>query len=321
MSKPNDAVEFTKTTLKVNESFGDDQNDWKIIYDEIKLRTEIDDIHKRSYSVKDGDVCRRSVPDLMIVGVGKSGTRELLDFMSIHPKIVSKKNPYQIDSEYFVGGNSYEKVKRQMPCKYSDQVNVLKADSFLTKETKPKELFNLNPNMKIIAIMREPIARLKSHLSYQPDALKSRPAVETTGHFIKFITDTNGSKKYDFMLNMSTYDVGLERYLKFFRRDQILVIESTEFMKNPIKILQKVENLLEIEHFDWNKYFVMNTEKTFYCIRKTEVVEKAMVCYESNRGRKHPIENIDAEHMERLREYFKPHNDNLFRLIGRRFNW
>ncbi|KAL4225023.1 Heparan sulfate glucosamine 3-O-sulfotransferase 5 [Mactra antiquata] len=311
----------TKTSLKVNESFGENQTDWKIIYDEVKLRTEIENIHNRSYIIKDGDKCRKDVPDLMIVGVAKCGTRELIDFMSIHPWIIAKNNPYQINSKYFGGKNSYKIITDKMPCKYHDQINVLKADAFLTQYSKPEELYNMNPNMKIIAIIREPIARLKSHLSFRPSANVSKTVIETTDRFIKFIKGKRTSKSYNKMLLLSTYDVGLERYLKVFRRDQVLVIESTEFMKNPITVLKKVEHLLGIEPFNWDKYFILNKQKGFYCIRKVKKVMKTMVCYNSNRGRKDPSEIIDAEHMERLCDYFKPHNENLFRLIGRRFDW
>ncbi|KAL4233144.1 Sulfotransferase domain [Mactra antiquata] len=183
------------------------------------------------------------------------------------------------------------------------------------------QLFNLNANMKIIAIIREPIARLKSHLSFRPNVPVSRPVIETKDQYSKFIANVSESKRYKGMIKMSTYDQGLERYLKVFRRDRILVIESTEFIKTPTKVMGKIEELLGIGHFDWDKYFILNKEKKFHCIRKIETVKKTMVCYESNRGRKVPLEMIDAEHMESLRNYFKPHNENLFRLIGRRFDW
>lgn len=294
----------------------DDYDDWKIIYDEKILRAEVNDIHDSNYIVREGDTCRKSIPDFILVGVGKCGTRELIDSLSIHPNIITKINPY------ILRHTDRQNVIDEMPCKYHDQLSGFKRDDGLDRPLLADEIYKLNPNIKIMAIVREPVSRMISSLTFI-----SRPGKRATTlnsndintYAKKVIKETVYHNNPDNLVKRSTYDVGIASYLKRFKRDQVLVIESKEFQKNPVDVLRTVERFLGISSFISDQHFAFNREKQFYCIRKACTVSKTMVCYQSNRGRKH-IE-LNKEDKERIANYFRPHNENLFRLIGKRFDW
>ncbi|KAL4227251.1 Sulfotransferase [Mactra antiquata] len=283
------------------------------------------DIHNNNYEVKEEDVCIKTLPDCIIIGVGKSGTRELIDYMSIHPSIVSKSNPYPLNGGLQSSNPEYSRVMRQMPCRYSDQINTIKADTYLQKREKPAEIFAMNPGVKLIAIVREPVSRLISDLTM---LTKERQTIRKD----RYISNSKDMKKrIEYLVNIpyenlpiqvykSIYDDGLERYMKVFNNDQILVIESNEFKYTPLNVLKRVEQFLGIKSFFSNEHFVFNKQKGFYCIRKPDTYTKTMVCYESGRGRSNRV-HVDKKDLESLKEYFRPRTERFFKLLGRRFDW
>ncbi|KAL4234311.1 Sulfotransferase [Mactra antiquata] len=298
---------------------------WNIINNETLLRKAIMDIHDINYEVKEEDVCIKTLPDCIIIGVGKSGTRELIDFMSIHPNIVSKSNPYQIRGGLQSSNSEYSRVIRQMPCRYSDQINTIKADTYLQQRERPAEIFAMNPRVKLIAIVREPVSRLISDLTM---LTKERETTEKD----KYISNSKDMKKriedlvkipyekLSLQVYKSIYDDGLQRYMRIFNKNQILVIESNELKYTPVKVLKHVEQFLGIRPFFSNEHFVFNTQKGFYCIRKPDAYTKTMVCYEPRRGKSNRMQ-IDKKDLDSLKEYFRPRTERFFKLLGRRFDW
>ncbi|KAL4219333.1 hypothetical protein ACF0H5_021913 [Mactra antiquata] len=312
-------------TLYESPQTSDALKDWNIIYNGTLLREAIMDIHNNNYEVREEDVCIKTLPDCIIIGVGKSGTRELIDFMSIHPNIVSKSNPYLIKGELQSNNSEYSRVIRQMPCRYSDQINTIKADTYLQRKEKPAEIFAMNHRVKLIAIVREPVSRLISDLTM---LTKVRKTTEKD----KYISNSKDMKKrIEHLVNIpyenlpvqvykSIYDDGLERYMKVFNKNQILVIESNEFKYTPVNVLKRVEQFLGIKSFFSNEHFVLNKQKGFYCIPKPDTYTKTMLCYTSARGRSNRVQ-VDKKDLESLKEYFRPRTERFFKLLGRRFDW
>ncbi|KAL4230058.1 Sulfotransferase [Mactra antiquata] len=318
-----DGIQYN--TIHTPSPLSDIQEDWNIMNDSDVLRAAIIDIHNTNYKVKEDDVCVKTLPDCIIIGVGKSGTRELIDFMSIHPNIVSKSNPYQIRGGLQPSNSDYSRVINQMPCKYSDQISTIKADTYLQKSERPAEIFAMNPRVKLIAIVREPASRLISDLTMLTDERKTKQKDKYISNSkdmkkrIEYLVNTP-YKKLTLQVYKSIYDDGLERYMKVFNKDQILVIESNELKYTPVEVLKRVEQFLGIKSFFSNEYFVFNTLKGFYCIRKPYACTKTMHCYSSTRGHSKQM-HVDKKDLESLKEYFRPRTERFFKILGRRFDW
>ena len=80
-------------------------------------------MHKMENYVKPPhESCKRRLPACMIVGVAKSGTREIIDFMGLHPHIVIYYKERTYEMPYF--SKAYDKgqdwFQSQMPCSYSN---------------------------------------------------------------------------------------------------------------------------------------------------------------------------------------------------------
>ncbi len=97
-------------------------------------------------------------------------------------------------------------------------------------------------------------------------------------------------------LNHGIYFDKLQRWFNIFPKNQFLIIQSEEFLKNPSKIYYQTLEFLDLHKWE-------PTQFKLYKKRR----------YKENK--------IDPEFRKYLQEFFKPHNDKLFKLIGERYNW
>ena len=275
------------------------------------LRDSVDIHHKKNFIAPINENCKHRLPGCIILGVAKSGTRELMDFMRLHPHIelswrsASYENPY-FGSKYFKGK---EWFKNEMPCSYSNQITVMKNAWYFHNPYVPKRIQEMNETVKLIVIVREPVSRAISQYSFFHRNAKTY--------------EDGVLKKDDINVNipslrLSIYDQPMERWLQYFKREQFLILDSSELKTNPAKAVRKVEQFLGLGHYVTPDMFVLNKEKGFYCIQ-SDLTTNGMACYAQDRGRA-PM-STSPRTFKRLQRYFKPHNEKFFNLIGKSFDW
>ena len=116
----------------------------------------------------------------------------------------------------------------------------------------------------------------------------------------------------------SVYDAPMTEWLKYFSRDQFLIIDADDFKQSPAKILQRVEDFLGLAHYIIPDLFLWNQQKGYYCV-KTNLTDAGMACYSSKRGKK--IVDIYPQTKAILKEYYRPKVRRFFDIIGCSFNW
>ena len=128
------------------------------------------------------------------------------------------------------------------------------------------------------------------------------------------------------IIRRSTYDVDMERWLQYFSLDQFHFIKGGNLVTNPVEELQKVERFLGIRHILTKDLFYFDETKGFYCMcatpfkRNTNADKRVAVdqkCLGDSKGRTHPL--IDSYVVNKLREFFRPHNERLYKMIGINF--
>ena len=297
-------------------------NSYQVTYSEKEVQVQLKAIHEHGEKIINlhHDRCEQRLPECLIIGNYKSGTQELLEFMYMHPRIRIYREPlFELN---FFGGKNYENglnwYKRQMPCSYTGQITVEKSPSYFQEPAAPTNIYAMNPKIKLIALVREPIARALAHFSYSKHIAK-----KYDNNFDKCAIDskTGNITKDCFFIKHSVYDEGMERYLKLFDKSQIIVVDSVDFKNDPFRVLHEIETFLGIEHVIEENQFVYIKEKGFYCIRPIKD-DKKVTCYDQKRGRSSTT-NLDIGEvtMKKLVEYFKPRNERFFQQIGQRFDW
>ena len=105
------------------------------------------------------------LPDFLIVGAAKSGTSSLASYLDAHPGITMVSNRLEYFGEF--GNPSLGDISREEYLEYFAPVppEVLageKSVSYLYSRQAPSEIHALNPDTRIIMILRDPVARAYS---------------------------------------------------------------------------------------------------------------------------------------------------------------
>ena len=266
--------------------------------------------------------CKRRLPQCLIIGNFKCGTRELIDYMSMHPRIEIRNKPnYEIsffDKYYGLGLKWY---RRNMPCSFSDQITVEKSPNYFHNAVVPARIHKMNSSIKLIALVREPVARTISWFTFWRSRLVQ----------FHYNLDECVFKKPSGEINMgcrgvkeSIYDEGIRRFLNFFEKSQIKIIEAEHFKRNPYNVLREIEEFLNIEHVIKADNFVYIEQKGVYCLRQNENSQNVS-CYGESRGRINTEDKKNIKYsnltLHKLKTFFKPHNDAFFKLINKTFDW
>ena len=199
------------------------------------------------------------------------------------------------------------------------QITIEKSPSyFMTKEV-PKRVSKLGYNIKLITIVRDPVARA---LSDYAQAL-ARGKRTTDEKFDELVIDSKtGEVDGDFYpIMVGLYDQHLERWLKYFPRSQFLFINGDDLVKNPAPELIKVQKFLNIDTIVDDSYFIYNASKGFYCVKKSAVVEgsEEVKCLGDSKGRAHP--EVAPSILHKIRLFFNPHMEKFYHMIGENYHW
>ena len=227
--------------------------------------------------------CEKRLPSVILIGVAKSATRELIDFLRLHPHIQIYHGSSSYEMNYFdmQYNESSEWLRDQMLCSYSNQITVMKNAWYFHNRLVPARIKKFNETVKLILLVREQVARAISAYTFgtnlhqdgiNVDRIFSTMVKNTSlNELSKFpflpTADTRKLKLEDKVFKMSIYDEPMALWLKYFNRSQILILESEEFKKKSVSLLSSIETFLGPYHYITAHMFIYNEEKQFYCIR------------------------------------------------------
>ena len=262
---------------------------------------------------------KRYLPQVLIIGVRKGGTRALLEFLNLHPNIQAAKKEmhfFDTDETYSKGLEWYRK---RMPYAFADQITMEKTPAYFTVETVPERVYSMNHSVKMLVVIRDPTERAISDYTQ----IHSNKLDKGRWHrpFEELVLDENGEVRRSYAaVRRSLYHRHMERWLQFFPNKQFHFISSEKLVANPVHELKMVENFLGLEHKLNDEMFYFNQTKGFYCIRQVASPRQKDKCLAKSKGRTHPL--VDPDVLRKVRQFFAPHNEKFFDLIdNHRFDW
>ena len=264
---------------------------------------------------------RPRLPKALIIGFSKCGTTALRTFLTLHPDIVSPIEEVRYFNFNYTKG--LEWYRRQMPPSTENQITIEKTPSYIMSPIVLQRIYLYDSQVKLIIIIRDPIIRLQSQYAH---TYRNAPA---------------GAHKPDFKIwvrgdssdNRITHFVGYTKYIRQvydqFPKNQILVLAEEDFEQNPLSVMKEVELFLNLKPAFSKDMFYYNKGKGFYCfnreneffptVLKMVKVNNRTGCLGEDKGRDHP--DIDDVFLKELVQFIRPHNEQLFRLIGKRIVW
>ena len=257
---------------------------------------------------------KRRLPQCLIIGTRKAGTRALLSFLDLHPQIRVAKNEvhfFDDDENYEMGMEWYRK---KMPFTYPDQITMEKTPAYFSCDYVPERVYKMNSTVKLLLIVRDPIDRAMSDYLQIHENKVNKNKYDPS--FEEHVIDDDGEVDHTFNpLKRSIYFRQFLRWREWFSLDQFLIISGKNLITNPLEELRKVEDFLGLEHKIRSDNFYYNASRGFYCMRN-ETGEK---CLAPSKGRAHP--DIDPLVLRKLQEFFRPFNQKFYQMIHRDMGW
>ncbi|XP_070801930.1 heparan sulfate glucosamine 3-O-sulfotransferase 1 [Pituophis catenifer annectens] len=255
----------------------------------------------------------RQIPQTIIIGVRKGGTRALLEMLDVHPNIVvaaTEVHFFDWDENYVKGIDWYRSL---MPFSYENQITIEKTPGYFTSPQAPERIHDMNSSIKLLLILRDPTERVISdYTQVYYNRLENRKPVQP----FEDIVIKNGALNTKYKaIQRSLYDIHMGRWLKYFHLDQIHIVDGNTLIRDPLPELQKVERFLNLPSKILSSNFYFNQTKGFYCIRS----DGRERCLHESKGRPHPVVNSTV--LEQLYSYFREHNEKFYRMINHSFDW
>ena len=265
----------------------------------------------------------RKLPDILIIGFEKCGTVTLRQFLGIHPKIFITDS--RLNNAFFNADNNMTvgEFSESLPCTPEGQLRLEK----LAVPGQPELVFDYIPNVKLIAVVKEPTERALSHFVHLVDRKLIPVNVTDFDKYARYVfsknftnfNETDSGMKIQFSLNalkhFSLFADRLKPWVNRFGLDRVLIIDGDKFAANPMEELHKAETFIGLEHSISEDDFYFNAEKRFYCIKN----DFKSGCMIKGKGRPHPVMKNSTRKM--LKEYFEPHNKLFYEMTGRKFSW
>jgi hypothetical protein len=254
------------------------------------------------------------LPDFIIVGTQKGGTSSLYHYLCQHPQVLAAatKEVHYFDNNFHQSPNWY---LRQFPSLMARCVNSLRTGRrtvtgeaspfYLMHPHTPERIARTVPDAKLIVLLRDPAYRAYSQYQHNQrmgwDPLPFEEAIdreeERIGPALQAILDD--PLKVDTRFTAWSYKARgryleqLQRYERFFPREQMLVLSSEDLSSSPATVYRRTLDFLELEPFEPKSFPVANAGD---------------------------YDQLPPK-VDELKGYFAPHNDALFNHLGRSLSW
>jgi hypothetical protein len=263
----------------------------------------------------------RILPSFIIIGAQRAGTTSLFDYLCRHPDVAGptaasediawSKELHFFDDRFSRGVDWYRAL---FPLALTRRIARATGGDLVAGEATPYYLFHpavpervaaTLPDVRLIALLRDPIERAYSHfqlarrkgrekLSFE-DALAAEPErLAEDEPYLADPTYRSRHHRHHSYVARGLYAEQLERWFAQFPREQLLVLRAEDFLARPAEVYGDVLGFLGLRPWQLNDFVPRN------------------------RGSYAPI---DPALRARLEERFAEPNARLARLLGRDFDW
>ncbi|KAM5307867.1 heparan sulfate glucosamine 3-O-sulfotransferase 3A1-like isoform 1-T1 [Glossophaga mutica] len=255
----------------------------------------------------------KQLPQAIIIGVKKGGTRALLEFLRVHPDVRAVgAEPHFFDRSYDKGLAWYRDL---MPRTLDGQITMEKTPSYFVTREAPVRISAMSKDTKLIVVVRDPVTRA---ISDYTQTLSKRPDIPTF-ESLTFKNRTTGLIDTSWSaIQIGIYAKHLEHWLRHFPISQMLFVSGERLISDPAGELGRVQDFLGLKRIITDKHFYFNKTKGFPCLKKAEGSSKPH-CLGKTKGRTHP--EIDHEVVQRLRDFYRPFNLKFYQMTGHDFGW
>lgn len=234
-----------------------------------------------------------ALPDYVIIGAQRCGTTSMMRYIGAHPRVsfVAQKETHFFSQRYDKGKHWYG---QQLGKRRKGLLCGEKSSDYLVDPRVPERVARMVPEVKLICLLRNPVDRALSgfylgvHLGREQGKFSGAIRRKPRQRFV----DWWGADVNQLLLR-GRYAEQLERWFRHFPREQVLIIKYEDLVGNTKREYDRVLEYLGLPAFE--PRFVRHAHLT-----------KGKMHWATRRW---------------LADYFKPHNEKLYELLGRDMGW
>ncbi len=260
----------------------------------------------RSFAIKSG---LSSAPDFIIIGTQKGGTSALYAMLDASKSFNAAliKEVHYFDNDNWYNPEKIEEYHACFPLRPAVRSGSLVFEatpSYLYHPEVAERLKKYNASLKLVILLRDPAERALSawtmyHHHFRSGSHSNLHDPRTFREVVaselqNASTDTFHTNPKGYF-SRGLYYQQIKRYLSHFAPEQLCILENKSIMNPEAGGINKLFRFLGKE----------KAQISFIKANESRVDQKI----EYNRE------------LNMLREFYKPHNEQLFELIGQRFNW
>jgi hypothetical protein len=250
----------------------------------------------------------RGLPSLLIIGAQRGGTTSLFNYLVQHPQVLAPfgKEIHYFDHYYARGIRWY---RGQFPCarRLQSALTLDASPYYLIHPLAPPRAADLLPNVKLVALLRNPVERALSHYQHEVrEGRESLPFAEAIDREEERLAGEEERLRRDpdyYSYNLHRYSYArrgryveqLRHWMQHFPREQLLVLQSEWLYRDPVAATGAVQGFLGLPPHRLARY---------------------QPFLQGQYDREMP-----AALRARLATYFEPHNRALFEWLGQEFDW
>ena len=258
----------------------------------------------------------RLLPDFIVIGAAKAGTTSLYGWLSGHPYVspASTKEVHFFDYNFFRGKDWYrthfplEQERAAFEQEHGRPFLTGEASpSYVSHYWAPQRIAAMLPGVKLIMLLRNPVDR-----AYSQFRMSQREGEEPLESFEEALAKEDARLDAERARSLadprynswpigcwsyqmrSRYAEQLERWLPLFPREQFLFCDSQELSSQPEQALQRVYDFLGLPRDESRDLPFLHTGE---------------------------YDPLPPDVRERVSEYFQPHNERLYELLGVDYGW
>ena len=258
----------------------------------------------------------RQLPDYLIIGAQRAGTTSLFKYLVQHPAVGRPflgKGAHFFDTNYSPDLDAYRAYFPTTAYKWyvmaSRRMGFVTGEGspyYLAHPHAPQRIAEALPEVKLIALLRDPVERAYSHYQHEvargfedlafDDALEQEPK-RLAGEVERMRSDPSYNSfalQHHSYVSRGRYAEQLEVWYGLFPREQVLVLRSEDLFADPERVYLDVLRFLGVPAFSLPEYDVFNPRK---------------------------YSDMSTGTRQSLVAYFAEPNERLYDLMGVDFGW
>jgi len=245
-----------------------------------------------SKQVDTGDATYKAPVNFIIIGVQKAGTSAAVVNLSKHPDVWLKPGQVHFFDRWYQKGLSYYRSLLK-PDKSGVKLIGEKTPTYIYCDGCMERIKDVAPNTKFLLFLREPISRAFSQWNMLKNNMKQEDL--SFGEACDRELTTLMGQKRSFgnalahYIQRGFYMDQIERFLKVFPKEQLLVVIAERIRANPVEEHQRIFDFLGVDKVE------------------IEAEDVHLGKYK---------DTLPPRVKEKLKEVYRPHNERLYEWLG-----